>query len=106
MAYVSIRQHTSAYDSIRLIYTALLNYAPLGSWGNTGTLEGFVTHFTRKEYGTFQLYSGGDAKPSQVHLACVSIRQHTSAYVSIRQHTSAYVSFTLEAMPVSYTDVC
>jgi hypothetical protein len=24
--------------------------------------------------------------------ACVSIRQHTSAYVSIRQHTSAYVS--------------
>jgi hypothetical protein len=26
-----------------------------------------------------------------VHLPCVSMRQHTSAYVSIRQHTSAFV---------------
>ena len=47
------------------LYTHV-NYAPLGSWGNTGTLDGFVTHFTRKEYGTFQLYSGGDAQKSQV----------------------------------------
>ena len=37
-------------------------HAPLGSWGDTGTLEGFITHFTRKEYGTFQLYSGSDGQ--------------------------------------------
>jgi hypothetical protein len=30
--------------------------------------------------------------PHLLAQACVSIRQHTSAYVSIRQHTSAYVS--------------
>jgi len=42
-----------------------VNFAPLGSWGNTGTLDGFITHFTRKEYGTFQLYSGGDKQDSQ-----------------------------------------
>jgi hypothetical protein len=47
------------------LYTHV-NYAPLGSWGNTGTLDGFITHFTRKEYGTFQLYSGGDAQQKQV----------------------------------------
>ncbi len=29
-------------------------------------------------------------RPSRMHLVCVSIRQHTSAYVSVRQHTSAY----------------
>ncbi len=34
----------------------------------------------------------GGAKYFESKCACVSIRQHTSAYVSIRQHTSAYVS--------------
>ncbi|KYR00576.1 transmembrane protein [Tieghemostelium lacteum] len=28
------------------------------SWGNTSTIDGFITHFLRKEYGTLQLYSG------------------------------------------------
>ncbi|EFA77227.1 transmembrane protein [Heterostelium album PN500] len=28
------------------------------SWGNTGEISGFITHFLRKEYGTLQLYSG------------------------------------------------
>jgi hypothetical protein len=35
---------------------------------------------------------GGHAPGLQVHLAYVSIRQHTSATPSIRPHTSAYVS--------------
>eukprot|EP00026_Physarum_polycephalum_P000701 Phypoly_transcript_00702.p1 GENE.Phypoly_transcript_00702~~Phypoly_transcript_00702.p1 ORF type:complete len:724 (+),score=95.06 Phypoly_transcript_00702:2004-4175(+) len=28
------------------------------SWGDTGSIGGFIHHFLRKEYGTFQLYSG------------------------------------------------
>ena len=42
-------------------------HAPLGSWGDTSTLggwpaTGFWTHFLRKEYGTFSLYSGSNGK--------------------------------------------
>jgi hypothetical protein len=42
-------------------------HAPLGSWGDTSTLSGwpatgFWTHFLRKEYGTFSLYSGSNGK--------------------------------------------
>lgn len=42
-------------------------HAPLGSWGDTSTLSGwpavgFWTHFLRKEYGTFSLYSGSNQK--------------------------------------------
>ena len=29
-----------------------------GAWGATHTLDGFMTHVLRKEYGTFRLYSG------------------------------------------------
>ena len=29
-----------------------------GSWGHLATIEGFLHHFLRKDYGTFQLYSG------------------------------------------------
>ena len=41
-------------------------HSPLGSWGDTGTMEGFITHFTRKEYGTFQLYSGSDGQSASM----------------------------------------
>ncbi|EKX41692.1 hypothetical protein GUITHDRAFT_112399 [Guillardia theta CCMP2712] len=44
-------------------------YAPLGSWGDTSTFDGFMTHFLRKEYGTFQLYSGNDMQQKQVLVA-------------------------------------
>jgi hypothetical protein len=62
-AYVSIRQHASAYVSIR---QPLVFRAPL--------------HARRA------------VLPAYVSIRQDSIRQHTSAYVSIRQHTSAYVS--------------
>jgi hypothetical protein len=69
-AYVSLRQHTSAYVSMLrdLLYG-------LCRW-----LAGTCTR-----------------QHTSAHVSSVSIRQHTSAYVSIRQHTSrqhtsAYVS--------------
>ena len=40
---------------------------PLGAWGEVDTAQGFSTHFLRKEYGTFRLYSGEDgSKESEV----------------------------------------
>mmetsp|Transcript_9016 Transcript_9016/g.18003 ORF Transcript_9016/g.18003 Transcript_9016/m.18003 type:complete len:791 (-) Transcript_9016:130-2502(-) len=34
--------------------------AGFGAWGEMDTVDGFLTHFLRKEYGTFRLYSGND----------------------------------------------
>ena len=31
-----------------------------GSWGDVTSIAGFVHHFLRRDYGTFQLYSGND----------------------------------------------
>jgi hypothetical protein len=61
-AYVSIRQHTSAYG----------NFPPP-----------FPESASRRQHTSAYV---------SIRQAYVSIRQHTSAYVSIRQHTSAYVS--------------
>ncbi len=73
-AYVSIRQHTSAYVSfsIRLYSGALRHF-----WGSSKALVRALV---------------GSTKGSIKALWRLSIRQHTSAHVSIRQHTSAYVS--------------
>ena len=70
-AYVSIRQHTSAY--VR---------AGAGA-GEEGV--GRCTHTSA--YVSIRQHTS----------AYVSIRQHASAYVSIRQHTSAYVSIRADA---------
>ena len=42
---------------IYLPYIASVDPKP-GSWGHLSTFEGFLHHFTRKDYGTFQLFSG------------------------------------------------
>jgi hypothetical protein len=34
--------------------------AAFGAWGEVDTWDGFLTHFLRKEYGTFRLYSGNE----------------------------------------------
>uniref|UniRef100_A0A7S4JJE5 DUF2723 domain-containing protein n=1 Tax=Guillardia theta TaxID=55529 RepID=A0A7S4JJE5_GUITH len=34
--------------------------AAFGAWGELDTVDGFLTHFLRKEYGTFRLYSGNE----------------------------------------------
>eukprot|EP00961_Rhodomonas_salina_P139863 1882230-Rhodomonas_salina.3 len=56
-------------------------HAPLGSWGDTSTLYGwpavgFWTHFLRKEYGTFALYSGDEGKNNTLWLAAVKYGQN------------------------------
>ena len=58
-------------------------HAPLGSWGDTSTLSGwpavgFWTHFLRREYGTFSLYSGNESKggSSQMFLALQLYAKH------------------------------
>jgi hypothetical protein len=70
-AYVSIRQHTSAYVRQYWHSVVLPTYAS-------------IRNLLRQtsEYVSIRKHTS----------AYVSIRQHTSAYVSIRQHTSAYVS--------------
>jgi hypothetical protein len=48
-------------------YAYLPLAAPLalpGSWGSFDTWEGFFTHFLRKEYGTFRLFSGAEQDES------------------------------------------
>lgn len=53
----------------------------LGAWGDITTLDGFLTHFFRKEYGTFRLYSGnekqGDMLPILLRLYFKNLRQQT-----------------------------
>jgi len=66
VAYVSIRQHTSAYVAV---YVALVVRLCC-----TWSMSTVATAFLREGESVY-----------------VSIRQHTSAYVSIRQHTSAYL---------------
>jgi hypothetical protein len=68
-AYVSIRQHTSLYVSIR------------DAVGGGGGGLGAVQRGDEVELVSIRQHTS----------AYVSIRQHTSAYVSIRQHTSAYL---------------
>lgn len=36
-----------------------------GSWGHVSTLEGFVHHFLRRDYGTFKLFSGEQGRNAE-----------------------------------------
>ncbi len=94
-AYVSIRQHTSAYVSIRQRTAAYVRIRQ-----HTAALRGHCRKaVAQPPLRTPRSYIGACG-------ACVSIRQHTSAYVSIRQHTSAYVSIrqhTSRLSPTAHT---
>jgi hypothetical protein len=79
---LSIRQHTSAYVSIRDTCAAE------SSWG----FREFATSPPPGSSG--ELSSQLFARPFRI---APCIRQHTSAYVSIRQHTSAYASICTSA---------
>jgi hypothetical protein len=74
----SIRQHTSAYVSIR-------------QHSYCTKLRTFCTEHT-SAYVSIRQHTSAYASIRQHTSAYASIRQHTPAYVSIRQHTSAYVS--------------
>jgi hypothetical protein len=78
-----MRQHTSAYVSIRSGYVGIRR--------RTSAYVSIRQHTVRIRRHTS---------------AYVSIRQHTSAYVSIRQHTSAYVKNCLPVVSEAHlTDV-
>ena len=47
------------------VYQSLFPHGP-GGWGDQTTVAGLLTHFFRAEYGTFQLYSGADARKSDL----------------------------------------
>lgn len=36
-----------------------------GSWGHVSTLQGFLHHILRRDYGTFQLFSGAEGKSAE-----------------------------------------
>jgi hypothetical protein len=46
--------------------------APVGSWGDTHTLEGFFRHILRREYGTLTLLPGQGSAAASPGLAAVS----------------------------------
>jgi hypothetical protein len=44
--------------------SAIFNHRP-GSWGYVATISGFIHHFLRKDYGTFQLFSGKTGRENE-----------------------------------------
>jgi hypothetical protein len=52
-------------------------HAPLGSWGELDTIPGFVKHVTRKEYGTFQLYTTGTVTGDSKNIQHDILWRHT-----------------------------
>lgn len=60
-----ILQQSAIFFLLGLLPYALLPYFATkfphaGSWGNVTSMKGFLHHLQRKDYGTFQLYSGKD----------------------------------------------
>jgi hypothetical protein len=75
-----LRNHIKAHPTVLVILSVcflagLLPYAYLpiassiapkpGSWGQVDTLSGFLHHILRKDYGTFQLFSGEQGKNAE-----------------------------------------
>ncbi len=62
--YLSIAFILGLMPYIYLPITATYN-PTLGSWGNLDSFDGFLHHFLRKDYGTFQLFSGAAGKNTE-----------------------------------------
>jgi hypothetical protein len=97
LAYVSIRQHTSADAEMRahalrsrrlVVPEQLVHLAYVSIRQHTSAYVACSRCAKSCRGGRWCMTS----PRSHATSAYVSIRQHTSAYVSIRQHTSAYVS--------------
>jgi hypothetical protein len=126
-AYVSMRQHASAY----LCHTRMVasnepekTYSPAASSAHTALLCSVSVRIASTSLSAVSrpppspppasswnsLTCGRrpttDVAPPIPPPAYVSIRQHTSAYVSIRQHTSAYVSIRQHTPYSSQTRFC
>ena len=73
-SYITANPSTFLFLSVSFI-AGLLPYAYLpiasvyspkpGSWGQVDTLSGFLHHILRKDYGTFQLFSGEQGKTAE-----------------------------------------
>ena len=44
-----------------------MTFPHAGSWGNVSSIQGFLNHFRRKDYGTFRLFSGNDDESENVY---------------------------------------
>jgi hypothetical protein len=71
-------------------YLLLPVYAHLASsqsnvWGRTGTLDGLITHVLRREYGTFNLYSGDDRQRDPL--------RHVLSFITDLPRQYAYLGF-------------
>ncbi len=113
-AYVSIRQHTSAYVS----YLHAHHKLPLKNQHDHSGLHttarelltlaqshdvAFALHLRRTHTAVIHAY----VSIRQHTSAYVRIRPHTSAYVCIRQHASAYVSIRLHTSAyLQHTSAC
>jgi hypothetical protein len=62
-----------------LLLFPMATYNPLGSWGDTSTVAGFMKHLLRKEYGTLALYSGTDAQQAQLVPATLRYFKHLAS---------------------------
>jgi hypothetical protein len=85
-SYVSIRQHTSVYVSIRQQY-------PPADASNCLRNDFSFSSYTC----SIRQHTSAYAPPRARHTRPRISSQHTSAYVSIHQHTSAYVSIRTAA---------
>jgi 4-amino-4-deoxy-L-arabinose transferase-like glycosyltransferase len=70
-----------------------------GSWGDVTSLYGFIHHFLRRDYGTFQLYSGASGKVTEcmIERTISYLRDFTfdqGLYVSSLLAIIAIVNFT------------
>ena len=67
---------------------------PLSSWGETHTLQGFITHFFRREYGTFAVLpvAGGSPTREGVVLAQATMLEYLRAFAAnLRYGKSLYM---------------
>jgi hypothetical protein len=94
-AYVSIRQHTSAYVSQKRSssVTASSCASPRAAYVSM-RLQHTSAYVSIRQHTSAKSAAAAWQRPHAPVRAQHSsfIRQHTSAYVSIRQHTSAYIS--------------
>jgi hypothetical protein len=87
-----LRQHTSAYVSIRQLKSASVGAANVDTSACVSIRQhtsAYVSKHRCRERGRFRLLH---ILHALCHCRLKTLCQHTSAYVSIRQHTSSYVS--------------
>lgn len=75
-----------------------------GGWGDVQSVSGFLHHFLRKDYGTFQLYSGANGSQTE------GMVERTIAYLTdLYREQGLYVSPALAAIGIfawTYSSSC